>query len=315
MKPKVTLQISLAPPDFPHSRHLLIHQLNAFNGQVDEILLTIETRPSKGRFATGWSTYETELYDFIQKDIDPRFNIRVLPVDYASSSKKDISQFFFGKNDIPDKDFRGGPFYAYFFGLFRAKHDIVIHLDSDMFLGGAGKNWIADALGVFEKKSGCAVVSPLPGPPHPEEILVGQNSYERKGHFMFEFQGMSTRIFMLDRSMFSGTKLSLNKPGIKNQIRAVLSGNSNADLPEHIISDFMIRQKQHRIDFLGSGQGMWSLHPPYRTPEFYHQLPDLIARVEQSNLPPTQYGFYDISDDLFDWTEAKQNLSRKRWKL
>jgi len=35
-----------------------------------------------------------------------------------------------------------------------------------------------------------------------------------------------------------------------------------------------------RIDFLGSGKGMWAVHPPPRSAAFYEALPELIGRIE-----------------------------------
>ncbi|MDB5136545.1 MAG: hypothetical protein JWP37_3148, partial [Mucilaginibacter sp.] len=68
-----------------------------------------------------------------------------------------------------------------------------------------------------------------------------------------------------------------------------------------------------RIDFLGKGNGLWTLHPPYRTVDFYNRLPEIISNVECNDLHPKQYGFYDIVDEVCDWTEAKDRLRNNRW--
>ena len=118
---------------------------------------------------------------------------------------------------------------------------------------------------------------------------------------------------MLDRRVFSKRKLSLSKPALKNQLKALIKGNPVFDLPEHLMSSFMREHHYKRVDLLGTSKGMWSLHPPYRTAGFYPELPNLIARVERNDLPLGQSGFYDISDTLFDWSEARLKLSKKRW--
>jgi len=124
---------------------------------------------------------------------------------------------------------------------------------------------------------------------------------------------MSTRIFFTDKSKFETNKLVISKPGIRNQIKAVVQGNSNADLPEHLISTFITAHRLKRVDFLGNDGGLWSLHPPYRTDEFYRDLPVLIKRINGSDLPENQMGFYDIIDEVCDWAPARERIKNNRW--
>lgn len=312
MKNKVSLQINLSPGDFPHVRYLLKHQLEVLSKQVDEVILTIESQPAKGRFGEGWETYQALLDKFIAEEIVHQYDVRIVPVDYSAPAKRAVAEYFFGKSTIPDKDFRGGPFYAYFFGLYTAANDLVFHLDSDMFLGGGSQTWVKEAV-QFLNPDDCLTVSPLPGPPHPEDKLTCQAGAEKIAPYTYRFSGMSTRIFMLDKSKFKQHKLILEKPGIRNQVKSMIEGNPNADLPEHLLSSFMLKNNYKRVDFLGTGKGLWSLHPPYRTASFYDGLPKLIARVKSGDMPAAQYGFYDMTDELCDWAEARQKLADNRW--
>ncbi|WP_443938106.1 hypothetical protein [Pedobacter sp. MW01-1-1] len=50
---KISSQINLTPSDYPSAKYILPHQLKILANQVDEIVLTIESKPSKGRFAIG----------------------------------------------------------------------------------------------------------------------------------------------------------------------------------------------------------------------------------------------------------------------
>ncbi|WP_443938105.1 hypothetical protein [Pedobacter sp. MW01-1-1] len=105
----------------------------------------------------------------------------------------------------------------------------------------------------------------------------------------------------------------LRKPRCKNQLRAWIVGNPNANLPENLLSTFMKVNNLKRIDSLGKGSGLWSLHPPYRTQGFYNQLTDLINKTENKLLPLSQHGFYDVIDEVIDWTEAREERSTKNW--
>jgi len=314
LNPAVSLQINLAPGDYPHARYILLHQLQILARQVDEIILTVDTKPGKGRFAEGWNKYSGLLNAFLEKDIRPLYNnVRIVPVDYSAESMAESADYFFGSKRMPVKDFRGGPFYAYFFGLMSARNDIVFHLDADMMLGGGSGSWVSEAVAFLQSHPQCFTVSPLAGPPHKDDMLIHQSGWTRLSSHTFSFGGMSTRIFMLNRSVFKEQKLILKRPALRNQIKAVVEGNSNADLPEHLLSAFMQMNGLKRIDFLGSGDGLWSLHPPYRSKSFYNALPQMITRIENNDMPQAQYGFYDVVDELCDWSEARENLKQNRW--
>jgi hypothetical protein len=74
----------------------------------------------------------------------------------------------------------------------------------------------------------------------------------------------------------------------------------------------MMRKGLSRIDFLGSGAGLYSLHPPYRTDTFYRELPHLIARIVAGAIPEAQRGEYDVNSSMFDWTEALRQKTTGR---
>jgi hypothetical protein len=309
----VSLQINLSPGDYLYSRLILPHQLKTLAGQVDEIILTIETKPSKGRFADSWNENQERLKDFLNLEIGRQYDVKIIPVDYSKNKKQEIASMFFGSRDIPEKDFRGGPFYAYFFGLYSASNNLVMHLDADIFLGGGSATWIEETCEFFKTHPECLFISPLPGPPHPEDRLIDQKITKKIAPYTFEFGSMSTRIFLTDRSRITKHKLSFKKPRLRNQIKALVEGNPNADLAEHLFNDLMDKKKLIRIDFLGSGKGLWSLHPPYHTKSLYDNLQTIIANIETGNLPETQLGFYDIVNEVCDWSEGEAVLQNNRW--
>ena len=313
MKNKISLQINLAPGDYLHARYTLKHQLDILSEQVDEVILTIDTRPGKGRFAEGWESYKELLNKFLAKEIETSYAVKIVPVDYSASTKKKVAMHFFGQDNIPDKDFRGGPFYAYFFGMYSAANDIVFHLDSDMFLGGGSQTWITEALWFYKSDPAYFVISPLPGPPHDAGIIKGQDVVDKIAPYTWQLCGMSTRIFLVDKSRFIKDKLVLTKPSLRNQVKAIVEGNHNVNLPEHLLSAFIRKHNLKRVDFLGTGTGLWSLHPPYRTSAFYEDLPNLLNRIYSNDLPKEQQGFYDIIDEVCNWSEAREGIKSNRW--
>jgi hypothetical protein len=313
LKTPVSLQINLAPGDFRHAKYILPHQLKILAPQVDEIILTIDTQAGKGRFAEGWTEYKAQLDQFLADVIQDEFDVKIIPVNYSSSVKTKIGQYFFGTDHIPVKDFRGGPFYAYFFGLFSASNSLVFHLDSDIFLGGKSQTWINEAVDIFKADASVFIAAPLPGPPHRDDILEGQQVIKKIRAYTWQLNGMSTRIFLMDKDKFSIDKPLLSKPSARNQLKAIIQGNSNAEIPERLIAAFMAKNNLKRVEFLGKEKGLWSLHPPFRTTGFYAGLPELINRIELNDLPEKQQGNYDIIDELCDWAPAREKLKQARW--
>ncbi len=309
----VTLQINLAPSDYRHAELILPHQLAVWRNQVDEILLVVDVRRGKGRFAAGWEQGK----DRLTRLLAAQSGTRLVEVDYSEAGRKRVADTFFGGRRVPEKDFRGGPYYAYFYALTEAGHDRVLHTDSDLFFGGGSQSWIAEAGALFSSRPDVVFASPLPGPPAADGKLHSQHSEPEPGwENAFRFSGMSTRIFYYWRSRFQERigALHPHRPRVlREQIHALMDGHPCAELPERLITAEMERRHLLRIDFLGSGPGMWTLHPPYRGKDFYDRLPELIRQVENNDVPEAQRGCHDVNDSMVDWSEGRDALRSNRW--
>ena len=309
----VTLQISLAPPDHRHAEHLLRHQVAVWRTQVAEILLVVDTHRSAGRFAEGWDE-GTERIIRLARSIP---GARVLEVDYRPEAQAAVGgEFFGGLARVPAKDFRGGPFYSYFFALHSAACDWVLHADSDLMFGGGAGSWVQEAVADQLADPRVLLSAPHPGPPHVDGKLRGQKARPAPGRTAaHDFDSMSTRLFLLSRTRFREAVGSLRprRPGIREQLKALIEGNPAKDLPEHLFTVAMRSRELVRREFLGAAPGMWHLHPPYRNAEFYARLPEIIARCEQGTVPEEQRGDHDINDSLVDWSDARAALRTNRW--
>jgi hypothetical protein len=313
VKSNCCLQINLAPNDYAHAVHILPRQLKALADQVDEIVLTLDSRQSKGRFGQNWEENLIHIRSLIEQVKNENNKIRLEVVDYSPAAAETVARYFFGQSFIPAKDYRGGPFYAYFYGLHSCRSDYILHLDSDMLLGGLSQTWIAEAIALLETNQDILICSPLPGPPHPDQVLIDQPDPVRIENYSFVFRVMSTRIFMINKTAFQKNKIQLKRPAPSNILKALIKGQPPYALPEQLIGDYMAKYALKRVDFLGKAAGLWSLHPPYRTSGFYEHLPEIIKRVERNDLPEGQLGFYDLTDEVCDWTEARERLRNNRW--
>ncbi len=308
----VTLQINLAPSDYRHAKYILPHQMRVWRGQVAEILLVIDLHRSSGRFSHRWEEGLERIFT-LARSIE---GARVVTVDYTPPAAAAVAKEFFGGRRVPIKDHRGGPYYAYFFGLHAASHPHVLHLDADMLFGGGSPTWIEEALDLLRCQPDILVTAPLPGPPSPSGRLVElvARPLNTDGS-AFDFPEMSTRTFLLDRNRFRD-RIGALPPTLapfKACLLAWLDGNPPRQIPEILFTRTMARHHLRRVDFLGAPAGMWSLHPPYRCEDFYRHLPAIVARVESGDVPAGQLGHHDVNDSLVDWTEARTLLATHRW--
>lgn len=313
----VTLQINLAPSDWLHAKYILPHQLRQFGQQVDEILLTLDLHRSSGRFSEGWQERLPKIKHLIQECCDQYPHAHLKEVNYSPQVVTDVSNMFFGGRSIPPKDFRGGPFYSYFFGLYSAKYNYIFHLDSDLMFGGGSTTWIAEAIDLLNERPDVLFCGPFPGPPTADGRLRSQVA-EPEPHYSpaFRFSSLSSRLFLLDRNRFTSVvkKLTLRYTHMRGIIKALVEGNYPYNLPEEIFTEAMLNNSLYRIEFLGKQPGgMWSLHPPYRSKNFYDSLPELIQKVESGNIPEEQRGVHDVNDSLVDWSSAREALKQNRW--
>jgi hypothetical protein len=304
----VTLQINLAPTDYPFAKHILPHQLRQWSGQVDEVLLTLDLHRSAGRFSHDWEARLPLMRELLSQCHDENGLLRTVDVDYSSTAYDAVSRSFFGGRHIPLKDWRGGPFYAYFFGLHAARHTHVLHFDSDMLFGGGSQFWVREAVQLLRLRSDVLICGPLPGPPTLDGAVRHQGEQpEPWTSRAYRFSDATTRVFLLDRERFTERigALPVTQPAAHRIDHALKEGNPPYDLPEDIISQAMMNKRLTRVDFLGRDPGMWSLHPLNRSPLFYRLLPEIVRRVEAGDVPVRQRGDYDIGDSLSAWAPRR----------
>jgi hypothetical protein len=237
-------------------------------------------------------------------------------------------RYFATSADYPEKAFDGGPFHVYFYGLLKADADYVVHMDGDMLFGGGSQDWVDEAVGWLENTPNALFACPLPGPPRADSSLAadlhtsfpgvaGLQAPERLSadYPAYRFKSVSTRIFVLDQRRFDARlgALDIIRPSSMRRLRARLYRQSPLSMPaEEVLTAAMIQHGLCRIDFLGSGRGMYSLHPPYRSETFYRELPNLIARIEIGDIPEQQRGACDVNSSMIDWTDALQQFTRRR---
>jgi hypothetical protein len=316
----VTLQISLAPPDVGHVAALLPHQLQAWGGQVDEILCVVDLRAPPGADGPSWTEQGRRLIDLLGSSLKGWPASRVWIVDYGHSAARAVSDAFFGGQPVPAKDFRGGPFYAYFHALLQAAYDVVLHVDSDMLFGGGSAKWLAEAGALLADRPEVVACRPLPGPPTADGTLRDQQASRDRSvaTLAYLFDTFTTRVFLVNRRDLAERLAPLairrhppsRQPTRRETILDLSTGVpllgrarrirsfDGYELPERLIGESMRQARQYRLDLLGQAPGMWSLHPTMRTQRFYQVLPRVVACVERGDVTEEQRGRYDLHESM-----------------
>lgn len=307
---KVSLKISLSPRDYRFVKYLLPHQLKMWYDQVDEVLLVYDSHG----YDDEVHRRETEKINlFINNIIDTHSKVRVINVDYSPAVKKAISTGYFNGKHIPNKTHRYGPYYSYFYGLHYTRFNYVFHIDADMFFGGDNANWITEAIGILHNEPDVITCSPFPGPPTANGRLLDQPGEVDGSHLKkIYFNSFSTRLFFINKQTFIARlcPIPVKIAAWPLLYRALLRLRPVYALPEDILTAIMRKKKLKRVDFLGSGQGVWSLHPPFRNEAFFKNLPLLIDQIENGNIPEKQRGYYDMNGSMIDWTDAIEQIKQ-----
>ena len=317
-------QISTFPMDVRHFEYLLPHQIRAWSSSVDRIVVTIDTHRSRAGRYRG-SNFDESLEKLRRLISDARKSyprLQVADVDYSEATQRAVARYFFDREAIPPKAWDGGYFYSLFYGLYAANAQYVTHFDGDMMFGGGSKTWMQEAIACMEQRPDALVVEPFPGPPRADGQIFGHEiskglKYRREDmpQLAYRFKHVSSRAFVIDMNRFKDKlgKLPWVSASPLQRLKARILGHPPEVIEaELLISKTLQRFDLYRIDMLGSPPGMWSLHPPYRSEEFYQRLPEFIRTVETGAVPEGQRGHYDLNDSIIDWTSARTANQRHR---
>lgn len=305
---KISLQINVSAADLGICRKILERQLTFWYEELDEIVISIESKKSFGKFAKDFDRNKKDLVSLIEyyKGIYSKISYHF--IDYSPDRHQYLAQLFFNRLEMPEKDYRGCAFYSYLDGLANCRNKYIVHLDSDMMIGGKPNAWLQDAVDLLNSQDNYLLVNPLAGPPS-ADMEIKQPYLKKVGKYKFLFDKMSTRVFLLDME-----KVARNKPALR---RVPLTP---ANIKWCIKNDFcwgymaledlftvMMRKKRlYRVDSLGKNETgtAFSLHPVIKPPSYIEAIPDLLKRIDAGDIPDAQRGTYNIHNDFFDFRTA-----------
>lgn len=302
----VTVQISLRDADLAFARHVLPHQLRVLGRHAADVLVSLNRPPGSQP-----SAEVDRLLADLQRTAP---QLRAVDVDYSPAAVEWVRTTFFGGSRYPLVDSKGTPIHGYLEPLRAVEQPYVLHLDSDILLGGSGERWLTEAIEVLRSEPQFLAARPLSGPPSAGGV------YEAGGHPVGTaagpgraVRGFTGRAYVVDLSRLIEVAnpiglLPSNTPW--RRVRARLLGFPDVDNLERLLGHKMAQAGLFRIDFGGSG-GLWTLHPLHKTASFIDAVPQLVARVEAGDVPHAQRGRYNIHPSLL----AQDDLPGPRERL
>lgn len=285
-----------------------------------DVVCVVDLRPVPGRPNREWELSGRRLVELVDRCCAEFPHARRAIVDYGPEVARALGAAFLRGASPPAKTYRGGPFYAYLFGLHAARSDHVLHLDSDILFGGGSQTWVEEAMRVLVERPDALVCQPFPGPPRPGGLIDAAGA-EREATPVpaYRFATITTRYFLIDLTRFRrrigglrvrGHSRDVRRVGLRtwldgvrdlpfrDRLRPFRLATPGIDLPERLLGEAMAAAEMYRIDYLGRAPGMWTLHPLVRTAEYYEVLPDLVRRVEAGEVTDEQLGQYDVVDSM-----------------
>jgi hypothetical protein len=317
----VSLTISLTAGDLRHASHILPHQIRQLGAQVEHVVLNVDTRarsiaPSAAGPSAGSAQESFHLWLESLTGLHPRMMIR--DIDYSDEVQTKVTRAFYGGGPVPPRiDFRGRPIYSSLEPLLTAPTEWVLHLDSDMLIGGGSATWVAEAQNRMTVGAGHVLASPYPGPPRPDGRVLRQPGVRYlPDETAVLVPNMSWRVFLMHVPTFIERvcPLRLLPAPWKGRLWTLREPNPPYEKVELAVTARMVQLGLTRIDLLGAAPGMWSLHPPYRSESFYSRLPEVVNLVEKGDVPAEQQGDFDLNDSVIDWSDARRALRRSRIK-
>jgi hypothetical protein len=317
MRLPVTLQVNVNPMDYPCARRTLPHQLRQLGDLMDEVLVIFDLRRSSVSYSQTWEDRRPLMRDLLH-DCRYRYsNLRVLEVDYSPAVSEAIGARFLGRQPVPHADARGGPFYAYLYGLHMARNDDILHLDGDILVGGgAVERWIERASDIFQSRRDVVGISPLPGPPAVDGSLREPPAWWRRDESATDaycFDRFQMRAVFMQRVRFI-TRLGPLRLKLAAPLH-VLSGWSAGHPPyrelDVTVSHAMSRRGLARLALLGPEPGLWTLRPRQRTQAVIDALPDIVRAIEDGHVPDEQRGDGNLNEALAGWRQVPAPAERQ----
>ena len=291
-----TMQIPVTDRDYEGARHIIPHQMRVLGKYLPDVLISVNRfdKPTNPKLLDGLIAQIASEYS----------NVRIEEVDYSQSARNWVSENFFGGQDYPMFDFKGSPIHAFIEPFRKSRYNYFFRLESDMMLGGSGP-WLNEAIEILKSDAKIAAINPIAGPSDHSPYHSQGVPYEVPNGEGFKVSTFTTRTLLVDLNAFISTMNPLHEIKPERLVDRIFTRVAGYPMVAHLEILFqhkMLSAECYRVD-AGGSTNLWTLHPCFKTKQFYKSLPTIINRVESGNLPQDQYRQYDLQQSVFNQTD------------
>jgi hypothetical protein len=273
----VSLTLNVCQTDSPYIEKSLRHIVRSLNYPFVERLVALDTSASSGAFQQRGRKKELDLPQLLSDLKTEKLLDRFDVVPWTAEDQLRISQKFYGEENLDPKCNRGTAVYQYLFALDQCRGEYVLHVDSDMLFSiSEEESWIDEGIELLQKRPEVAFVT-LSHPPRAEgflEFVAGKPLTRKQERWSFG-QGVSTRLFLVDRKKMETSLLPLVKKTDGERLEQSFTNTLGA---RGFYQATLFSEKS------------WAIHPKPHNANYVKYLDSLIWAVENHVYPFRRFG-------------------------
>jgi hypothetical protein len=294
----VSCVIKVCALDAPYLDVVIPHMIRQAKYPFAEVVVIADPRTSfTGKYARRRGQSDSSYRELLARLEQSGIVTRVVWAEATPTDVRAVLGRYFqgGVDGSWSHDVTGAPVYSALLGLEAARHDLVLHMDADMFFHSQAHSWVAEGIAQLDGDVSLWFVMTHAGPPAgplgTAESLGDQNRQyavwdaERQ---LWRFRHMTSRYFLADRRR------------LRERLPVVMLDGGLAPL-EQCFSAALERAGAFRANL--SLEGSWDLHVEDHRPPFPAWARSMAHLIERGLTPPGQRGIYDL------------NLRRSRWRI
>lgn len=296
-----SLVINVARGDTPILEYTLPHILNTHKVRFAEVLIVVDEKLAEGRIGKSYPQHSLhELYEILGKVKKRGYEFRQEVVSYRQEDVDRTYEKWFGRSLGNYRCAGGTPIYAFLCGLELARHDICLHLDSDMLIYDPGPlSWTIKAIEILKEIPEVLFVNQTWGlqtksSPAPESMPSVDLGYGQRVSKAF-----SSRCFLFSMKKIESTFLPIApaKHPLFKRVAYYLQNRSQYLALEQMVSKALVYKHMYRAD-LDNNWG-FNLHAWDKTIFRNTHIENVLQEISEGRVPVKHISKHNLDYDLF----------------
>lgn len=296
-----SLVINVARGDVLRIKHTLPHILNSHKIQFAEVLIVIDNKPAEGRIRRNSAQYSIDdLYGVLSDLRGQGYAFKQEEVSYEADAVDHVYTKWFGRRLNYFRCAGGTPIYAFLYGVEAAQQPYRLHLDSDMLTyDPQPTSWVQEAMRVLDDIPDILFVNQRWGPHSADSPTEHPQPAFDRGFGPHVAQVFSTRAFLYNNAKLERAFLPMDAaqhPWPKQWFYRLRDRSPYRAL-EQMISVALTAKKVYRADL--DAEWGYNIHAGKRSMFEDERIAGVIDRITVGDVPPAQFGQYNLKFDLF----------------